>query len=364
MKTVFVLGAGASREAGGPLMSDFLDQAEKLLRAGLIEKDDRPAFDDVLNAISQLQSIHAKAYLNLDNFEILFGAVEMALLTGKLVNKSFDEITKLKSSLITLIVKTLEHTIAFPVKKADRGEPYVDSPRPFNFLAIILQQMISKSPIASGHEVSILTFNYDIALDYALTFANIPYDYGLSLDPVSEKLLVLKLHGSINWGVCQDCKLIVPIELSPVGLWSGYGEKYYHLRLSPQLPAEQHCGKPLSRTPMLIPPTWNKTGYHEKLAPVWQKAAQELAAAENIFIIGYSLPETDSFFRYLYALGSESNTRIKRFWVFNPDLDGSVKPRFEAMIGRGIENRFRFFVGDKGTFREAINIIGGALNET
>jgi predicted membrane metal-binding protein len=32
MKHVFILGAGASREAGGPLMSDLLDRAERLSR--------------------------------------------------------------------------------------------------------------------------------------------------------------------------------------------------------------------------------------------------------------------------------------------------------------------------------------------
>jgi hypothetical protein len=32
-QTVFVLGAGASRDAGGPLMFDFLDIAERLMRS-------------------------------------------------------------------------------------------------------------------------------------------------------------------------------------------------------------------------------------------------------------------------------------------------------------------------------------------
>ncbi|HEX5687469.1 MAG TPA: hypothetical protein VFY73_25925 [Ideonella sp.] len=34
MKTVFVLGAGASRAAGGPLMFDFVELAAKVLRRG------------------------------------------------------------------------------------------------------------------------------------------------------------------------------------------------------------------------------------------------------------------------------------------------------------------------------------------
>jgi NAD-dependent SIR2 family protein deacetylase len=194
----------------------------------------------------------------------------------------------------------------------------------------MLYEIRPKSPFALEHEVSFLTFNYDVALDYALAVARMPYDYGLSRDPAPQELPLIKLHGSINWGVCQECNQIVPIELDERILYSYPDGDLYYFILSPALPKTQHCGKPLGQTPMLIPPTWNKTGYHENLAAVWEKAARELAAAENIFIIGYSLPETDSFFRYLYALGSESSTRIKRFWVFNPDSE--VEPSYPTVV--------------------------------
>src|SRR4030042_5044469 len=121
------------------------------------------------------------------------------------------------------------------------------------------------------------------------------------------------------------------------------------------LSTKKHCdNKVLNSTPVIIPPTWNKTVYHEQLGNIWKRAAYELSKAENIFIIGYSLPETDSFFRYLYALGSESATRIKRFWVFNPDTDGHVERRFKDLVGRGIENRFLY---KPITFDKAIPII-------
>ena len=55
---------------------------------------------------------------------------------------------------------------------------------------------------------------------------------------------------------------------------------------------------------MIVPPTWNKTEYHSNLSHVWHEAAVELGSARNIYVFGYSLPETDSFFRYLFALGT------------------------------------------------------------
>src|SRR5882762_10014601 len=105
MKTVFILGAGASRQAGGPLMSDFLDKAEELYRTGRAGEA-KGAFKDVLNAVSELQGIHAKAYLNLDNFETLFRAIEMAKITGKFAGRDRESIAELRNSIVTLIVRT------------------------------------------------------------------------------------------------------------------------------------------------------------------------------------------------------------------------------------------------------------------
>ena len=52
MKCVFILGAGASREGGGPLMGDFLDKADELRRLqaeGV--RESVASFDNVFNAI-------------------------------------------------------------------------------------------------------------------------------------------------------------------------------------------------------------------------------------------------------------------------------------------------------------------------
>jgi hypothetical protein len=94
--------------------------------------------------------------------------------------------------------------------------------------------------------------------------------------------------------------------------------------------------------PLLVPPSWNKLDYGRHLAPIWKRAAEELSNAENIFVIGYSLPETDAFFRHLYALGSLGDRLIKRFWVFDLDRSGSVESRFRAVLGKAALSRFKY----------------------
>ena len=95
-----------------------------------------------------------------------------------------------------------------------------------------------------------------------------------------------------------------------------------------------------------------KTSQHLNLSKVWRRAARELSQAENIFVIGYSMPPSDAFFKYLYALGTVGKTRIRRFWVWNPDP--TVGQRFRELIGPGVHSKFQFI---QDTFSSAIDAI-------
>jgi hypothetical protein len=164
MKNLFILGAGASREAGGPLMADFLDIAEGLLRqrvSEIIEVQDQ--FNNVFNAYAELQAVHAKSYLDLDNIEVLFGAIEMAQLINKLGGRSKDDIIELRISLITLIYKSLEVSIVFNVR-----DKHINPPEPYGLFIKSLCDLNLKKFMS--HSFSFITFNYDLAMDYTLNY--------------------------------------------------------------------------------------------------------------------------------------------------------------------------------------------------
>lgn len=340
MKTVFIFGAGASREAGGPLMSDFLDVADILKRQRHSVSDAIKKFDDVFDAISELQGVFSKSYLDLDNIESLFGAIEMGLLLEKFAERKEDDIKSLRISLITLIYKTLENSIVFPARNRK-----VFPPIPYEtFVDELIKLFADSKCILKESDISFITFNYDLCLDYALNFYSLLLNYGLNPDDIKNTLL-LKLHGSINWGVCDICEKVILNHVKDVRFpYLDDSDKVVRLDLGSTLNRKSCCNKRISGEPLIVPPTWNKTEYHghDQIVSVWRHAARCLGAAENIFVIGYSLPETDSFFRYLFALGSESKTRIKNFWVINPDSKGQVENRFKDIIGRNIEGRFKF----------------------
>jgi hypothetical protein len=155
---------------------------------------------------------------------------------------------------------------------------------------------------------------------------------------------LLKLHGSLNWVRCCGCKKIIGIPLDKFFTGRHFaleGKKEMRLRFSKLFPQYQHCPGTTVEGPFVVPPTWNKMQYQESLQSVWKAAAEHLQEAKNIIICGYSLPPTDQFFRYLYALGTIGAARLQKFWVFNPDPD--VKARFEELLGQGARSRFKFF---------------------
>ena len=124
MKTVFILGAGASKKAGAPLMSEFFQEAERLLHSGELSEEEKEAFDDVMQARAELrQVVHDKSDLDLTNIEHLFGAIEMAKVIGKFCERDEESITRLNQSLRMLIVRTLEETVPIPFSKDNYVAP-------------------------------------------------------------------------------------------------------------------------------------------------------------------------------------------------------------------------------------------------
>jgi len=346
-KTVFILGAGASKDSGAPLMNEFLDRSRKLYSSGECGERFREDFEHVFHAISKLQRIHSKSVLDIFNIEEVFAAFEMAKLINKFPGDEFSkkvDIDHLIKSLKRVIYVTLEKSTPLVTENTENLPPPTGSYGQFAELINTIKEKELKIP-------TIITFNYDLAIDYALFRHGFPINYCF---PSSEsqvgEINLIKLHGSLNWFENKEENRIIPYEIEqekiPISVFrrNYRGEKYY-FNIFDKIKDNKisYKGKDynVKPDPFIIPPTWDKSMYHQELSKVWSQAASDLSIAENIYVIGYSLSVTDSFFRYLYALGSEGVKIIERFWVFNPD-ERNVKPRFEEFIGTGIKDRFKF----------------------
>ena len=338
-RTVFILGAGASAAAGAPLMRDFYRVAKDLQERQDLE-DHRALFDLVIKATDSLDPVYAKANMNYtEDLEELFATFEMARVLRRLGDLEQQEIDGLSQAMRAFLTVTIERSVLFPLHQtAMRPHPEYER---FAEILSLIQHSSNHGPVA------VITFNYDIALEFALYFKSVPFNYALRGETTPENHIpLLKLHGSVNWSECSEptCGEITPVMI----------EDWRATQLSPSIPSTLPVtGRPIVMTPLvrrqyhhnkapnpyafIVPPTWNKTEYHTKIGNVWQRAAKELSEARNVFIIGYSMRGSDLFFRHLFALASSRGPLIDRLWVINPNAD--AYRRFQEIAGNKVRPR-------------------------
>jgi NAD-dependent SIR2 family protein deacetylase len=353
-KLVFILGAGCSVAAGAPTMPKFLDVAESFGRSKKLLEGDQQKFDLVFKAYDCLQSIYSKSSeIDLLNIEPLFAAFEMAEATGVLRGLAEPHsASKLVPAITRTIVRMIELSVRFPGKGA---------PIPYD--------RFCKWCKSRAEDISILTFNYDLCLDWALHLGGLRPDYRLPNDSPEDRgpIDLLKLHGSLNWAFCEQCGIVVKrldaltqFELGRVLQPAGPDD--FRLAITGAISNQtcSKCSRSFHEQPVIVPPTWNKGGFSSaSMKTVWARAAEHLAEAEYIIIIGYSVPPTDQFFHYLYALGTMSQTRLKKILVYNPDE--SIEGRYRRLLGPTVISRFKFISGreditgaELGKFENAI----------
>jgi NAD-dependent SIR2 family protein deacetylase len=348
VKTVFILGAGASVACGAPLMPEFIARAKKLHESGAFGAN-AADIQDVLNAAYRdLRKVQAKSTIDYLNIEELFSAIDMGAMLGMFGARDPSTLHDLRRAVRVFIYRTLEETV-----RIERSGKAIKAPKGYHELARMTLEKVKETFRLGRRDVAFITFNYDACLEFALVKNGVGVDYGLRepfLDPDEMRyqavVPVLKLHGSINWARCTKCTSIVPTEIDP---WRRAHfidimdqPNYLKLELGSRIAGKQHsCGSALDPVPILVPPTWNKAADTGDLREVWKRAAQELASADNIVVIGYSFPVTDTFFRYLFALGSDSDVHVETFMIINGERGHETVLRFAALLGPMSQNALR-----------------------
>lgn len=181
---------------------------------------------------------------------------------------------------------------------------------------------------------TILTFNYDLVLEEALRSGSLwsPLDgYGVTAHGITgdwcrrwrrtkgstklpkSKVILLKLHGSINWTLYKNRQ----IRLKP---------RPYVVR--------SRSGQTVFEDVSVLPPGWNKRIDRNPYRKFWRTARLRLERCKTIVVVGYSLPETDLLARALVAevvrLRAVRGNRLQQLHVADPS--GIVKQRFIDMF--------------------------------
>jgi hypothetical protein len=294
-KVVYLLGAGFSTLAGLPLMGNFLEKSKDLY---LSEPDRFAKFREVFAVINHMA--RCKNYFDTDlfNIEDILSVLEMQeLLSGNAAERSF----------IDYICDVVTHTTLADEPRANmadwRQSLFGNHPlAPYRaFVAGLFGYMYFQKegptayrPVQSHVQgniprYSIVTLNYDQVLENTSQFLG---------------------------RTCAHCRAF----RVPGGDTTD--------DLSPWLVKLHGCVSNRD----IIPPTWSKGTLSKALKQNWQKALELLTEANHIRIIGYSLPVSDAYVKYLLRAAVIESPHLKRIDVLCLDRDGSAKRRYDEFI--------------------------------
>lgn len=231
------------------------------------------------------------------------------------ISLSRSDAAKAAMILQKLIACTLEASIMCDIKDGVLKPilPYI------NFC-----EVLDKHRKMSKTKTTLISMNYDLLLDYSLFYTNTKYRYGFeSHEDQWNRVDLLKLHGSLNWGRDRnDGKIHV----------DGFGETY-DVYGQGEIPTVSGVDSGQARLelrpnwdrekidfPYIIPPSANKISKQRELQDIWSQASMALNQAEVIFFVGYSVPESDSFFKDFFALSTYGPADFEKIVVINPDI--------------------------------------------
>lgn len=316
---VYIIGAGASVHYGLPTL--------KTLAQALLKSLPDPDRDTLRSAIRESFPNEGAADLNVDYEELLNRLNPEALAYLELAGVSPPDSPRRRAA--SLALRGLHnYVLAECTRAADQTGP----------LDALVKLVDARSVIVS--------FNWDVLLELAVLRANRRYSY-LPQRLGENGVLLLKPHGSINWFALLDREMLVISASSNLRLVGPRIDCYLCYKVSPLDPVDfskTSVQYALSRTPAIVPPSASRFldvggfprdgfvahGHDLTMQATWLTVAQAIDQAQQLVVIGYSLPGTDGAMIELLKFLSRSATKKREVLVVN--TDPSVVQRYRAIL--------------------------------
>jgi hypothetical protein len=352
-KTVYILGAGFSRPAGIPVLGRFIPKAFEILK----ESEDSTLLERFTELVRTYQAAAGQMRLDADNLETLFCLSDLS-----------EQRRRDRSDLVRVIARTVFKSCnCHNCDKAHREEccvppGYLAPDETINamnhsdveygvciYKAFLSHIFHAQKTHAGDKEIqvddlhSVITFNYDLVLETAMKDvedgcvcygedivsyvvpsdgpedtvshvvpSNSPSVRRTTYGPFPPNTLhYLKIHGSLNW-VVED------------------GSNYSYVTVRPIDAARQ--GRQFKEIP-LVPPTWKRgTRDDDIYSRLLSEAIEHLRIAGRIVIIGYSMPDTDTYFKYVLATALDA-PEFPRIEVWDVMRREEMMPRLTSIFG-------------------------------
>jgi hypothetical protein len=351
-KTVYVLGAGFSVNAGGPIQKDLLGNLLEITGGPEIDES-KKLLDEYLTQALSIKREHLSKF----TLEDVFTPMDRCLADG-------SSIKGIATARLNKIRDSLQHLIAVAIHNRMASKSSDDKQYVYKFAEHLTRLMAKRKRLAEGatsdqavkeyDPVSVISLNWDTVLDVSLhkvlTIENseIRNDYGAlgvvdyccylssmekddrsirpglwALGARGFNIKLLKPHGSMNWLQCTNCQRLY-VSFGPSLIVPGHNGEYLCRHC-------ERCGTKANLRLSLVMPTFLKDLNNFQLKLVWQNTCVELMEATEIVFIGYSLPPADFEFRQLLS------RFVRRDAVITPVLFGKDKAAEDA------QNNYRQF---------------------
>ena len=329
-KNVYILGSGFSYPLGIPVISNFIPEGLKLLKGST--NDYSRIIRDVIGIMHRYRSMLNNLVGGNPNLEDYFCAidangnekndreklVEFVNVVCTLAYERHDDVCEMVKKDDDRVPQKCRYLPTIAKAHAWSHESSIKKLTPFHerrslracvYEAFLSQLFIEAEKAGNNKEArpAVITLNYDTILEKKL--ANLQsllnsnwkergFEFGTNIKDsefinASNKIHYIKLHGSLDWqSVESDC-----------------GDVFVERKDS-------------SDSRMMIMPSWVRgpidKGLYSKLADdcIWH-----LKRAGSVFVIGYSMPPTDAYFKFLmaHALDTPETPNVAVYSLLNPD---------------------------------------------
>ncbi len=347
-KDVYFLGAGVSALAGVPTFSNFYETAEDICKKKSMNSESNEQFERILK--------YWKKNFNKCNVEEFYSAVEMQEM---LISNPID---KEKREIIT--TDELENFIYSTIQKSRKsGIVLIDS-----VYELFLKNITTDSVIITTNWDSVLETSseqFSIEKGWINYECALPYEKGVERhsrslfdfdgDTPLPTYHILKLHGSLNWRFCDECRKIY------------YFDEKSHDRLASSEVVEcnnDNSGGKLTR--IIVPPKLSKLikpeqnnskvntdtslkSLYFQLRAIWSKASECLKMCEKLYFIGYSFPETDVQMKTFISNALRENSNLNKVIIVSSQKHGNSRVKFEerylSILSRINQSKIKFYYG-------------------
>ena len=345
---VIIFGAGASFDAGIPLLNNFIDTmwgyaVRGRSPHGELSSDDRDLLAQADQIRVGLERYNSRANFNMRNLEDVLSLLSFEALAG-------GEALQKYQTWVKAITRTVELSTSHPYINAPREtSDYKKTPYHHFWDALLGKN-------SNGHPPALITFNYDLVLERTLwDFFHAVSDNGSSFKPAKVSCKINYFLKPYNYTIkAQECHYVLPhlqvssdlssrtinvrhngfrpaveynsdgdVEIPYLKL---HGSLNWCVRTTPkqdeQIPGELRPALSPTQaveTPLILPPVFNKMNLGN-VNSVWQKGLEILREAKHIILVGYSLPQTDIYMQYFLKAAVGPNSSLQKIIVFDPTL--------------------------------------------